>query len=64
VIEIIILTSLARLSVSFSFSFFVIWVSEQYPTTIRSAGVGIIFGIGLLGAQISPFLVKFSDSID
>jgi hypothetical protein len=48
---------LSRFIVSFSFSFMVIWISELFPTTVRSAGMGIVFGLGLSGGAISPYVV-------
>ncbi len=56
----IFLASFARFVIAFTFSFLMIWSNELYPTTIRSSGLGIVFGFGLIGGYLSPFLVEFS----
>ena len=53
----------ARFANAYAFSFLVIWSSELYPTTVRSAGLGWVFGIGLIGAIVAPFLIQLSKDL-
>mmetsp|Transcript_11344 Transcript_11344/g.1017 ORF Transcript_11344/g.1017 Transcript_11344/m.1017 type:complete len:80 (-) Transcript_11344:205-444(-) len=53
----------ARFIISFTFGFIVLWANELFPTTIRSVGMGIFFGIGIIGGFLSPFLVDLSYEI-
>jgi hypothetical protein len=42
----------------------VIWTTELYPTTVRSAGMGIVFGIGLSGGALSPYVVELAEKME
>lgn len=53
----------ARFIISFTFGFIVLWANEIFPTTIRSVGMGVFFGIGIIGGFLSPFLVDLSYEI-
>ncbi|KRX10392.1 Major facilitator superfamily domain, general substrate transporter [Pseudocohnilembus persalinus] len=54
--------TLSRLTISFAFSLFILWINEILPTTIRSIGQGLILGLGIGGGFISPFIVDASYS--
>ena len=67
----IFLASFARFIVAFTFSFMMIWANELYPTTgnflkislVRSSGLGIVFGFGLIGGYVSPYIVEGSKNV-
>lgn len=40
-----------------------IWANELYPTTVRSSGLGVVFGFGLIGGYVSPYIVELSKSV-
>ena len=55
---------MARFFISFAFSFYLLWVNELYPTTVRSIGNGMIDGMGLIGAEMAPLIVRLSESMN
>jgi len=60
----IIFIAIARFSIAFAYSFYLLWINELYPTTVRSVGNGLVDGLGLLGAESVPFLINLSEYID
>ncbi|CAI9098981.1 OLC1v1035723C1 [Oldenlandia corymbosa var. corymbosa] len=46
----------ARLCISSSFSVFVVYIREVYPTQVRATGVGTATSIGSIGSMICPMV--------
>jgi len=47
---------LARFSLGFVFSVFVMWRNESFPLAIKSTGVGFVYAMGMIGAYLIPYI--------